>query len=233
MTTMATLIQERADAFMRHCVAGVTQQGKDKAAAFAICKACGNKAGYYQPGTKTKTAKGKKAIRAHARAKDAPGKDTAYERAVKSEGVMSMRTLIGRLEEAAGKKFTYKHKVSRVGGVTLYADQEDAGPYAIATSGVGTPFTFGDRKPTAATPGHADQRAAFYQAKAVQEAAALLWPGGQDDGLTATLLGRLVKLAKQLYTAGDDTGNKLSPAFQRRLIAAAQDAGLVAAEEAP
>lgn len=94
MATMQDLIAERADAYMRHCVAGVTQQGKDKAAAFAICKAGGNRAGYYQPGTKTKTAKGTKAIRAHARAKDAPGKDAAYDRAVKSEGVMSMKALI-------------------------------------------------------------------------------------------------------------------------------------------
>jgi hypothetical protein len=100
MTTMATLIAERADAFMRHCVAGVTKQGKDKAAAFAICKAGGNRAGYYRPGTKKQTAKGTKAIRAHARAKDAPGKDAAYERAVKSEATMqSMRALIERFED--------------------------------------------------------------------------------------------------------------------------------------
>lgn len=104
MGTMAQVIQERSDAFMRHCVAGVTKGGKDKAAAFAICKAGGNKAGYYQPGTKIKTAKGKQAIRAHARDKAAPGKDAAYERAVKSEGVMSMKALIGQLTEGKSQE---------------------------------------------------------------------------------------------------------------------------------
>jgi hypothetical protein len=101
--TMGALIQERADAYMRHCVAGVTKGGKGKAAAFAICKAGGNKAGYYEPGTKTKTAKGKKAIRAHARDKAARGKDAAYDRAIKSEATMgSMSQVIGRLEEGSG-----------------------------------------------------------------------------------------------------------------------------------
>jgi hypothetical protein len=101
MESMQALI-ERADAFMRHCVAGVTKSGKDKQAAFAICKAGGNKAGYYQPGTKNKTAKGKRAIRAHGRDAAAKSKDAAYERAIKSEGTMtSMRALIERLEEGA------------------------------------------------------------------------------------------------------------------------------------
>ena len=97
MGTMAQVIQERSDAFMRHCVAGVTKGGKGKAAAFAICKAGGERAGYYEPGTKTKTAKGKKAIRAHARDKAAKGKDAAYDRSIKSEGTMgSMKDLIER-----------------------------------------------------------------------------------------------------------------------------------------
>jgi hypothetical protein len=103
MTTMHALI-ERADAYMRHCVAGVTGGGKDKAAAFAICKAGGNKAGYYTPGTKQQTAKGRKAIRAHGRDAAAKTKDAAYKQAVKSEGTMThMRNLIQRLEEATGK----------------------------------------------------------------------------------------------------------------------------------
>jgi hypothetical protein len=103
MESMQALI-ERADAFMRHCVAGVTKGGKDKGAAFAICKAGGNKAGYYEPGTKNKTAKGRKAIRAHGRDAAAKGKDAAYERAIKGEDTMTkMQSLIRRLEEATGK----------------------------------------------------------------------------------------------------------------------------------
>jgi hypothetical protein len=97
--TMGALIAERSDAYMRHCVAGVTKGGKGKARAFAICKAGGNKAGYYKPGTKQQTAKGKKAIRAHGRDAAAKTKDAAYARAIKGEGTMTqMRALI----EAAG-----------------------------------------------------------------------------------------------------------------------------------
>jgi hypothetical protein len=95
MGSMGALIAERWDAYMRHCVAGVTKGGKAKARAFAICKAGGNKAGYYVPGTKKVTAKGKKAMRAHARDAAAAAKDVAYERAIKKEEAMTgMRQLI-------------------------------------------------------------------------------------------------------------------------------------------
>jgi hypothetical protein len=143
----------------------------------------------------------------------------------------TMQTLIQRLSEATERKHTYKHRVSRNGGVTVYADQEDAGPYAVAMSGIGTPFTFGDRDPQVAVPGTVAQRSAFYQAQAVQQVAVMLWPGGQDDGLTATVMGTLVRLAKKVFKASDDTGYKSSPDLERRLLAAAQQAGLGAADE--
>jgi len=104
MPTMQEMIVERADAYMRHCVAGVTKGGKGKARAFAICKAGGNKAGYYQPGTKQQTAKGRRAIRAHGRDAAAKTKDAAYKQAIKGEGTMSkMSALIERLEESNKK----------------------------------------------------------------------------------------------------------------------------------
>jgi len=115
MTTMHALI-ERADAYMRHCVAGVTRGGKDKGAAFAICKAGGNKAGYYTPGTKQQTAKGRRAIRAHGRDAAAKTKDAAYKQAIKGEGTMTgMRKLIeaaeAQREWGAGEEKAFKAAV--------------------------------------------------------------------------------------------------------------------------
>lgn len=86
------------DAFMQHCVGKVApKKGKD--AAFAICKATGNKAGYYKAGTKDLTAKGKKAVGKKQRDPEHKEKKMDYERAIgrAEEGVLG--ELDGYLEE--------------------------------------------------------------------------------------------------------------------------------------
>jgi len=70
-----------ADAFLKHCVAGVAPK-RGKSSAFAICTAQGQKSGYYEPGTKTLTDKGEKAARSKSAQKGHKEKVADYEKAI-------------------------------------------------------------------------------------------------------------------------------------------------------
>jgi hypothetical protein len=74
-----------ADAYLQHAVAALTQKGMSKSRAFAVAIAQGQKAGYYKPGTKQLTAKGKKAARRHAGERDHRFKEMGYETAIKRQ----------------------------------------------------------------------------------------------------------------------------------------------------
>jgi hypothetical protein len=50
------------DPWMQHCVVGVMGKGRSKESAFAICTSQGQKAGYYDAGTRTLTDKGQSAV---------------------------------------------------------------------------------------------------------------------------------------------------------------------------
>ncbi len=72
--------------YMRRCVADVVAQGKDTSAAFAICNATMQKAGYLTPGPgQEQTAKGRKRARHFSAMKDQKAKDAEYEAALGEE----------------------------------------------------------------------------------------------------------------------------------------------------
>jgi hypothetical protein len=66
---------------MRRCVAKVSQD-KGVDAAFAICTAAMQKAGYLEPGSRTQTDAGKARARQYAAKKDFKDKEADYERAL-------------------------------------------------------------------------------------------------------------------------------------------------------
>jgi hypothetical protein len=89
--------------FMQRCVADVTATGKELGAAFAICTAQSQKAGYSKPGSSKMTGKGAARERAFKNAPDMDQKNAEYERAVQAgrqQEETSMRSLIRQLEEA-------------------------------------------------------------------------------------------------------------------------------------
>jgi hypothetical protein len=88
--------------FIQRCVADVTAQGKELGAAFAICTAQSQKAGYSKPGSSTMTGKGAARERVFKGADDMQAKSAEYERAVQvgRQEAISMRALIRTLEEA-------------------------------------------------------------------------------------------------------------------------------------
>jgi hypothetical protein len=90
---------------MQRCVADVTGQGKELGAAFAICTAQSQKAGYSKPGSTKMTGKGAARERTFKNEPDMADKNAEYERAVQAgrkQEDTSMRALIRSLEEAAG-----------------------------------------------------------------------------------------------------------------------------------
>lgn len=84
--------KSKQSAFMQRCVADLIADGKDKAAAFAICKAGGNKAGYFKPGSTELTGKGKARSAALAKEPDMAAKGQAYQ------------SILVRAHEALGEK---------------------------------------------------------------------------------------------------------------------------------
>jgi len=74
------------DAWMQHCVAGVGAK-HSKEDAFAICTSQGQKSGYYEPGSRTLTAKGKTAVRSKAASKDDAARKRAYKKVIGHEDV--------------------------------------------------------------------------------------------------------------------------------------------------
>jgi hypothetical protein len=75
--------KQKYPSYMRRCVADVVSQGKDTSAAFAICNATMQKAGYLTPGPgQEQTAKGRKRARHFAAMKDQAAKDAEYEAAL-------------------------------------------------------------------------------------------------------------------------------------------------------
>lgn len=66
---------------MRRCVAKVSQD-KGLDAAFAICTAAMQKAGYLEPGSRTQTDTGKKRARQYAAKKDFKDREADYETAL-------------------------------------------------------------------------------------------------------------------------------------------------------
>ena len=75
--------------YMQRCVGDLIAQGKSKEAAFAICTATMQKAGYLTKGPDMEqTAKGEKRARQFAQQKDNKKKLADYEQAIKAEGVL-------------------------------------------------------------------------------------------------------------------------------------------------
>lgn len=73
--------QQKQPNYIRRCVASVApEKGLD--AAFAICTAAMQKAGYLEPGSRTQTDKGKARARQFAARKDFKMKDDEYELAL-------------------------------------------------------------------------------------------------------------------------------------------------------
>lgn len=71
--------KSKQSAYMKRCVADLVAQGKDTSAAFAICKAGGNKAGYFKPGSMELTGKGKQRSKELAKEPDMGAKEKAYQ----------------------------------------------------------------------------------------------------------------------------------------------------------
>lgn len=75
--------------YMQRCVGDLIAQGKSKEAAFAICTATMQKAGYLTKGPgMEQTAKGEKRARQFAQQKDNKKKLADYEKAIKAESVL-------------------------------------------------------------------------------------------------------------------------------------------------
>jgi len=77
--------RKHMDPWMQHCVAGVVEKGRSTESAFAICSAQGQKAGYYEPGSRTLTDKGQKAARSKAAEKKHKAVQAQYKAATTSE----------------------------------------------------------------------------------------------------------------------------------------------------
>lgn len=88
--------------FMQRCVADVTGQGKPTDAAFAICTAQQQRAGYAAPGSRTLTAKGKRRERQFGKERDMPEKRRAYLAATgRAEEESTIRGMLEALEAGA------------------------------------------------------------------------------------------------------------------------------------
>ena len=101
--------------FMQRCVADVTGQGKELGAAFAICTAQSQKAGYTKSGSSKMTSKGAAKERVFKNEPDMADKNAEYERAVQAgrkQEDTSMRALIRSLEEAANLDERYGRRQS-------------------------------------------------------------------------------------------------------------------------
>ncbi len=78
--------------YMQRCVGDLIAQGKSKEAAFAICTATMQKAGYLTKGPgMEQTAKGEKRARQFAQQKDNKKKLADYEQAIKAESIGTLR----------------------------------------------------------------------------------------------------------------------------------------------
>jgi len=112
------------------------------------------------------------------------------------------------------RRHTYPHKIKRrAGNLVLWAEHEDAGPYAITRGHVGDLLaTFGNRKLSTEKPMSKAQQDALAMASAVIEVSSVLFDNSSSNSDVKTVVAAVRSVAKSW------NGSLSQPGFEHEVM---------------